>query len=152
MRCSFLSLDSETTIMPSCGIFIYFMSLLIKHTLQQCCVCACVCSIVSDFLQPHGLYPIRLLCPCSFSGKNTELSCHVLLQEIFRRRDQTRIPCCLLHWPADSLPLCHLGSSAMCYTCPVQLQKLIQSACLPFEAVQLYSLHFTNDRIETLRG
>ena len=133
MRGSFLSLDSDPTVMPSCGIFIYFMSLSIKHT-APAMLCVCVCATVSDSLRPHGLYPIRLLCPCNFSGKNTELSCHFLLQQIFQPRDQTHVPCCLLHWPADSLPLCHLGSPAMCYACPVQLQKLIQSACLPSEA------------------
>ena len=40
-------------------------------------------SVVSDSLRPHGLQPARLLCPWDFSGKNTEVSCHFLLQEIF---------------------------------------------------------------------
>ena len=30
------------------------------------------CSVVSDFLQPHGVWPARLLCPWDFPGKNTE--------------------------------------------------------------------------------
>ena len=29
------------------------------------------CSVISDSLQPHGLYPTRLLCPWDFPGKNT---------------------------------------------------------------------------------
>ena len=29
---------------------------------------------------PHGLKPIRLLCPWDFPGKNAELDCHFLLQ------------------------------------------------------------------------
>ena len=41
------------------------------------------CSVVSDFLQPHGLWPARLLCPWDFPRKNTAAGCHVLLQRIF---------------------------------------------------------------------
>ena len=37
-------------------------------------------SIMSDSLQPHGLQPVRLLCPQDSSGKNTEDCCHLLLQ------------------------------------------------------------------------
>ena len=37
---------------------------------------------MSDSLQPHGLQPIRLLCPWDFSGKNTGVGCHFLLQGI----------------------------------------------------------------------
>ena len=40
-------------------------------------------SIVSDSLQPHGLYPTRLLCPWEFSRQNTGVGCHALLQGIF---------------------------------------------------------------------
>ena len=29
--------------------------------------CVCAHSVLSDSLQPHGLYPARLLCPCDFS-------------------------------------------------------------------------------------
>ena len=34
-------------------------------------------------LQPHGLQSARLLCPWDFSGKNTGMGCHFLLQGIF---------------------------------------------------------------------
>ena len=44
---------------------------------------ACVCSVVSDFLQPPGLQSTRLLCPWDYPGKNTGVGCHFLLQEIF---------------------------------------------------------------------
>ena len=40
-------------------------------------------SVVSDFLRPHGLQPTRLLCPWDFSGKNTGVGWHSLLQGIF---------------------------------------------------------------------
>ena len=40
-------------------------------------------SVMSNSLQPHGLWPTRLLCPQDFPGKNTRVDCHFLLQEIF---------------------------------------------------------------------
>ena len=39
------------------------------------------CSVVSDFLRPHGLQPTRLLCPWDFPGKSTGVGCHCLLRE-----------------------------------------------------------------------
>ena len=42
-----------------------------------------VCSVVSDSLRPHGLYPTRLLCPWDFPGNSTGVVCHFLLQGIF---------------------------------------------------------------------
>ena len=49
------------------------------------CVCVCVCahSVVADSLQPHGLQSTRLLSPWDFSGKNTGVGCHSLLQGLF---------------------------------------------------------------------
>ena len=40
-------------------------------------------SVVSEFLQLHGLQPARLLCSWDSPGKNTRVGCHVLLQGIF---------------------------------------------------------------------
>ena len=40
-------------------------------------------SVVSDSLQPHGLWPARFLCPWDSPGKNTGVSGHFLLQGIF---------------------------------------------------------------------
>ena len=38
-----------------------------------------VCLNMSDSLRPHGLQPIRLLCPWDFTGKSTGVGCHCLL-------------------------------------------------------------------------
>ena len=46
-------------------------------------ICMLSCSVMSDSLQPYGLYPARLLCPWDFPGKNTGMGCYVLLQGIF---------------------------------------------------------------------
>ena len=47
------------------------------------CVSVCVHSVVSDFLQPHGLQPAELLYPWDSPGKNTGEGCLVLLHGIF---------------------------------------------------------------------
>ena len=39
-------------------------------------------SVLSNSLQPHGLYPARLLCPRNSPGKNTSVGSHFLLQGI----------------------------------------------------------------------
>ena len=43
----------------------------------------CTYSIMTKFLQPYGLESARLLCPWDFSGKNTRVVSHFLLQGIF---------------------------------------------------------------------
>jgi len=40
-------------------------------------------SVVSDSLQPHGVWPTSLLHPWDFPGKNTGVGYHLLLQGIF---------------------------------------------------------------------
>ena len=42
-----------------------------------------VTSVMSNSLRPYGLQPTRLLCLWAFSGKNTGVGCHFLLQGIF---------------------------------------------------------------------
>ena len=56
--------------------------------------CCLVTSAVSDSLQPHRLYPIKLLCLWDFPGKNTGMGRHFLLQEIFPTQE---LDLCLLH-------------------------------------------------------
>ena len=47
-------------------------------------MCLCVClSVVSDSLQPCGLWPVSLLYPWNSPGKNTGVGHHSLLQGIF---------------------------------------------------------------------
>ena len=72
-------------------------------------LCTLSCSVVSDFLWPHGLQPARLLCPWNFPGKNTWVGCHFLLQGIFPTQGLNPCLLSLLHWQADSLSLAPLG-------------------------------------------
>ena len=46
------------------------------------------CSVVSDSLWPHGLQPIRLLCPWDFPGKSTGVGGLCLLQPTSTRFDR----------------------------------------------------------------
>ena len=71
---------------------------------------ACECSAISDSLQPHGLQPIRLLCPWDFPSKDTIVDCHFLLHGIFLAQGLNLCLLGHLHWQTDSLPLSHLGS------------------------------------------
>ena len=79
------------------------------HTLKTTYVCVSH-SVMSSSLQPCGLLPIRLLCPCDFLGKNTGGGCHFLLQGIFPTQGSIHVSCIgrrILHhwatWEAKSL-------------------------------------------------
>ena len=53
------------------------------------------CSVLTDSLQPHGLKPVKLLCPWDFPGKNIGVGCHFLLQGIFLTQGSNLgLPCC----------------------------------------------------------
>ena len=78
---------------------------------------------MSDSLQPHGLYPIRLLCPWDSLGKNSGVGCYFLLQGIFLTQGSNPCLLSLLHWQVDSLPLRYLRS-------PCSLQTTLISTVL----------------------
>ena len=40
------------------------------------------CSVVSNSLWPHGLWPTRLLCPWDFPSNSTGVGCHFLLHTL----------------------------------------------------------------------
>ena len=63
------------------------------------------CSVLSNSLQPHGLYSARLLCPWDSPGKNTEVGCHALLQGIFSTQELNPGLLNPLDWQAGSSPL-----------------------------------------------
>ena len=60
-----------------------------------------ILSVMSNSLQPYGLYPTRLLCSWDSPGKNTGLCCHALLQGIFPSQGSNPV---LSHLQEDSLP------------------------------------------------
>ena len=64
------------------------------------------CSVLSDSLQPHGLYPAWLLCPWDSSGKYIWVGRHALLQGISPRQG---LNSCLLHCSQILYRLSHQG-------------------------------------------
>ena len=63
--------------------------------------------VVPNFLQPHRLWPTRLLCPWDFPGKNTGVGCYFLLQGIFPTQEWNQG---LLHCRHFFTVLSHGGS------------------------------------------
>ena len=51
----------------------------LREWLQSDGLCVLSCSVMSNCLWPHGLYPARSFCPWNFPGKNTGVGCHFLL-------------------------------------------------------------------------
>ena len=86
------------------------------------------CYVVSDSLQPHGLYPASLLCPWDFPGKNTGVGCHFLLQGIFPTEGSNLG---LLHCRRILYQLSHQGSPSPCIahigTCSFHINSWIYS-------------------------
>ena len=77
--------------------------------LDCACVCVCVYAQLLSCVQVfaiHGLQPTRLLCPHNFPCKTTKAGCHFLLHGIFPTQGSNLHLLCLLHWQADSSPLC----------------------------------------------
>ena len=71
-------------------------------------VLCCVLSYV-DSLWSFGWWPASFLYPWVFSGKNTGVGCHFLLQGIFPTQGLSSYLLCLLHWQTGSLPLASPG-------------------------------------------
>ena len=111
------------------------------------CVLSCVRLLVTPWTS-------TLLCPWTFPGKNPEAGCHFLLQGIFSTQGLKLHLWRLLHWPAGSLPLCHLGSPVLqlyfnkkkkkppFLECSLQLQANINSFSLDNNQ-QVALFHFT---------
>ena len=70
-------------------------------------------SDMSNFLQTHGLWPPKFLCPWTSPGNNTGVGFHALLQGIFSNPGITPRPPAL---QADSLPF-ELPSSVQSLSC-----------------------------------
>ena len=98
-------------------LYIYCEGRALCQILSESKLCAVLCcSVVSDFLGPHGLWPTRNPCEWNSPGKNTRVGCHFLLQGFFPAQGWNPHLLHLLHWQIDSLPLRHLGSPILEHT------------------------------------
>ena len=66
--------------------------------------CVCACAQLYPTLQPHRLWPARLLCPWNFPGRNTGSGCCYLLPGIFPIQRSNPCLLCLLQSQVGSLP------------------------------------------------
>ena len=83
-------------------LYIYVHLFCTKH------VCSVSHSVMPNSLQPHWLYPVRLLCPWNSLGENSGLDCHFLLQGIILTQG---LNLGLLHCRQILYHLSHQGSS-----------------------------------------
>ena len=73
--------------------------------------------------------PTRLLCPCDFPGKNTEVGCHFLLQGIFPPQGSNpHLLCCtwifFTCWAIREVPFNHYKNSMNRNSCPIDRWKI----------------------------
>ena len=107
------------TCIEECDYSLYIVSLSLSlyiytYTHTYSCFCCSVAKSCPTLLLPHGLQPIRLLCPWDFSGGNTGVGCYFLLQGIFQTQGLNSH---LLHWQAGGFFITlsgHLGSPCIC--------------------------------------
>ena len=95
-----------------------------RATLQWGCPCqpsplkGGVHAVMSDSATPWievDQVPLSM----GFSGKNTGVSCHFLLQGIFPTQESNPRLLHFLHWQADSLPLSHQGGKEGVHKSPM---------------------------------
>ena len=87
-----------------------YPKLCIHPALSSLCVCVLVArSLLSDSLQPHGLWPTRPLCSWNLPGKNNGVGCHSLLHRMFPIQGSNPS---LLHCRQILYHLSHQGSLA----------------------------------------
>ena len=98
-------------------------------------------------MQPHRLYPTRLLCPWNSPGKNTGVGCHFLLQGIFPTQGwNPRLPA----WQVDSLPTeppgkplteeAFSGTPGWRWGCPVQVLDMFAPADVKAKPEEVWSV------------
>ena len=70
----------------------YILPLFFLLTIQNLCFsCALLShSVMSDSLQPYGLWPVRLLCPWDSPCKNIGVGCHAPSRGYSQSRDGTQ--------------------------------------------------------------
>ena len=104
------------------GVLLFMGLQRVRHNLvteqQQSgvcmCVCVCVCVCVCARAHTQSCLTLCNLVHYSLLGSSVhaifQARIHSLLQGIFLTQGSNLSLLCLLHWQADSLSLCHLGS------------------------------------------
>ena len=79
--------DPDPTTIKIYHIYLNTKFILSPHFLSK--KVSVSCSVMPDSLQPHGLWPTRLLYPWDFLSKATGVGCSFPLQGIIPTQDQT---------------------------------------------------------------
>ena len=82
-------------------IHTYVHKHIFTHTMRVCTLSHFSCIWLCATLWTVAFQPPLWDSP----GKNTEVGCHALLQDIFPIQGSSLCLLCLLHWPEGSLPL-----------------------------------------------
>ena len=77
-----------------------------SEILPSVSLCCMVAKLSLTLCDPTDCSPTRLRCSWDSPGKNTGVGCQALLQGVFPTQG---LNSCVLHWPADTLPLSCLG-------------------------------------------
>ena len=101
------------------------------------CLLTRLCLILCD---PHGLYPARLLCPWNSPGKNTGVSCHSLLQGIFKIEPGSP------ELQVGSLPSEPPGKPHYTYNDGIQNSNIVRYYCLEVKLLDITLGHKNKDR------
>ena len=104
-----------------------YMHLVSRALINVLCVLCSEISVLSNSATPWT----AAHCPWDFPGKNTGVGCYFLLQGIFLTQGSKLHLLHLLHWQADSIPLCYLQSPFYTRECKYTSRWLSgnESAC-----------------------
>ena len=114
--------------------YTHINELVSKIFLNSCC--CLVAKLCLTLMQPHELWPVRLLCPWGFPGKSTGVDCHFLLQCMkVKSESEVALSCQTLSDPMDcSLP----GSSVH----GVSQARVLEWGAIAFSIWKLRSKEF----------
>ena len=127
---SVISYHFSTSLFTHCPDFWYYrISLIAFESYTWNPVFILNRSIVSDSLQPHKLQPVRFLCPWNFPGKNTEVGCHFLLQDMESYRLSLSHHCHMIFCSSSNfLHLCDVCKFPQLIVWIQQLRSILSNA------------------------
>ena len=116
-------------------------SSLILFGIDLNCVCMCQLLIVSDSLQPHGLQPIRPLCPRDLQARTLEWVAISFSKRNYRKKESDVVQSCLTLW---DLMDCSLPGSS--------IHGIFQARVLEWGAIAFSITHYQRNENQNYNG